>query len=328
MACCFWGIIACFTSFIVVPVAQADEVLRLGESPIGYVTVSPANVREEILWPELKPSFCRRAVGEVSMPGDGLLGIELVGSKIVDARTLQCLPPRISSLEVSDAELTKEHMAELAKLTALTRITFSRCKFSSDAFDSLGHFSELKSCTVMIDSVSDNFEESFVSWVCQQTKLEQLIFIPLVSSSTNSDLSKLPKLSSLAISEFSNLANLKAIHATLDADATKTLNALAHLRSLEYLNAEVRDDCPPDALDKVGELDQLRSYRQLYGRMSSIALARLGEAGRLEQLDLALVDIEPDSLEAVPFLCLSPSRSGEPIAERVQRCLLRRLIDG
>ncbi len=263
----------------------ADEILRFGESPIGYVTVSPATGSEEGFSKEIKPSFCRQAVGTISVPEDGLLGIELVGSKIADPSQLKLLPPRTCLLKVTHASLTAEHMAKLGVLGELIRIDFEKCKFSSDAFDALGLFPKLRACHVSSEGTLGDSEQSFAAWVSRQTQLEQLVVIPQMSSSSILQLTKLPK--------------LKAVHASLDANAVDTLNALKQVQSMEFLNVSVAQGCPPEALDLVGELRQLRSYRQVLGKVSSHALNRLAEHGRLEQLDLAIVDLTFDSLNHI-----------------------------
>ncbi len=285
------GFISLLHVTIFLPVAFADDLLRFGDSPIGYVTVSPPVERKEGFAPQLKPSFCSKAVGEVAIPAnqltDGLLGIELIGSKIADAQVLrpQSLPQRTSILTVSQAQLGKEHMDELGKLSELTQIAFERCKFSENAFDSLPKYPQLKSCRVTFDGLSQEIEQSFVRWLSQQEMLEQLVVIPQISSDAISQLSKLP--------------NLRAIHANLDSNAVATLTSLKSLRQLEHLNVSVSEDCPPSALDLVGELDQLLSYRQVLGVVSRSALTMFGERGRLEHLDLALVKIEPESLNVI-----------------------------
>lgn len=281
------GFISLLHVTISLPQTIADDLLRFGDSPIGYVTVSPPVERKEGFAPQVKPSFCKKAVGELSVPADGLLGIELLGSKIADAQVLgsQHLPQRTSILTVTQAQLGKEHMDEFGKLSELTQIAFERCKFSENAFDSLRNFPQLKSCRVTFDGLSQEIEQSFVRWLSQQEKLEQLVVIPQISSDALSRLSKLP--------------NLKAIHASLDANAVATLTSLKSLRQLEHLNVSVSEDCPPSALDLVGEIDQLRSYRQVLGVVSRSALTKLGERGRLEHLDLALVKVEPESLNLI-----------------------------
>jgi thiol-disulfide isomerase/thioredoxin len=265
----------------------ADDLLKFGDSPIGYVTVSQSDDRKEGFAPPPKPWFCRRAVGDVAIPNDGLLGLELIGSKIVDASALHSLhlPQRTSLLTVSDASLGKDHLEELGKLSGLTKIAFKRCKFSENAFDSLPRFPQLKSCTVTFKVFNQEIEQSFVKWLSQQERLEALMVEPQISSDAISMLSRLP--------------NLKMIHATLGENASATLTALRQLPRLEHLNVVVSQDCPPASLDLVGQLDTLHSYRQVRGVVSRNALAKLGERGRLKHLDLVLVKIEPDSLNVI-----------------------------
>jgi hypothetical protein len=229
----------------------ADDLLKFGDSPIGYVTVSPSDDRKEGFAPPPKPCFCRRAVGDVAIPNDGLLGLELIGSKIADASALRSLhlPQRPSLLTVSDASLGKDHLEELGKLSELTEIAFKRCKFSENAFDSLPRFPQLKSCTVTFKVFNQEIEQSFVKWLSQQEKLEELVVIPQISSDAISMLARLP--------------NLKSLHASLDANAAATLTAIKHLARLEHLNVSVSQGCPPASLDLVGELDTLRSYRPI-----------------------------------------------------------------
>lgn len=268
-------------------VSFADDLLKFGDSPIGYVTVSPPDARNEGFVPPSRPSFCRKAVGEVSIPEDGLLGLELIGSKISDASILlsQYLPKRTSILTVTRAQLGKEHMDEFSKLSELTRITFEQCTFSENAFDFLSNFPQLRSCRVTFDGLSPEIEQSFVRWVSQQEKLEELVVIPQISSD--------------AISMLASLPNLKSLHASLDANAVATLKSIKDLRQLEHLNVSVSEDCPPSSLDLLGEIDQLRSYRQVLGAVSRNALTKLGERGRLQHLDLLLVKIEPESLNVI-----------------------------
>ncbi len=272
---------------IVSQVTFADDLLKFGDSPIGYVTVSPSDARKEGFTPTPRPWFCSRAVGDVAIPNDGLLGLELIGSKIADASALRSLhlPQRTSILTVSEASLSKEHLEELGKLSELTEIAFERCKFSENAFDSFPKFPQLKSCTVTFEDFSLEIEQSFVRWVSQQEKLEELVVIPQISSDGISMLARLP--------------NLKSLHAILDANAAATLTTLKQLPRLEHLNVVASQDCPPASLDLVGQLDTLRSYRQVRGVVSRDAITKLGQSGRLEHLDLALVKIEPESLNAI-----------------------------
>jgi len=272
---------------IVSQVTFADDLLKFGDSPIGYVTVSPSNAREEGFNPTPRPWFCSRAVGDVAVPNDGLLGLELIGSKIADASALRSLhlPQRTSILTVSEASLSKEHLEELGKLSDLTRIAFERCKFSENAFDSFPKFPQLKSCTVTFEDFSLEIEQSFVRWVSQQEKLEELVVIPQISSDGISMLARLP--------------NLKSLHASLDVNAVASLTALKQLPRLEHLNVVANQDCPPASLDLIGQLDTLRSYRQVRGVVSRDAITKLGQSGRLESLNLVFVDLKPESLNAI-----------------------------
>lgn len=205
----------------------SDDLLRFGDSPIGYVTVVPPVDRKEGFAPLVSPLFCRKAVGEISIPGDSLLGLELIGSQIADPSILrsQTLPQQTSILTVSQAQFGQEHMEVFGKLYKLTQITFEQCQFSENAFDSLPCFPQLKSCTVRFDDFDHKIEQSFMRWVSQQEKLEQLVVMPQISSD--------------AISILSHLPNLKAIYANLDANATATLTALKQLRQMEHLNVSV-----------------------------------------------------------------------------------------
>jgi thiol-disulfide isomerase/thioredoxin len=268
------------------PSENADDVLRFGESPIGYLTVSRAPWYEgSIIQFDPKPTFCRKAAGSVLVPKGGFVGLDLIGSKIVDPSVLANLPHEISSISVSDAFLTNKHVAQLTKLPHLVAIEFRRCQFTEDAFDAAGTLAKLKSFQINSDESLDVVETSFTNWLVKQVNLERLFCTQQLTPEALSKLSKLPRLA--------------AYSATLGADAHAVINTIKKFPSLQFLSVVVDENCPDDALSVLGELEQLRSFRQFRGRVSELALVGFARAGRLTHLDLTFVEIEPEDVQTI-----------------------------
>lgn len=266
--------------------ANAEDILQFGEAPIGYVTVSRAPSYEgESIQFDAKPMLCRKAVGRISMPESGYVGIELLGSKIADAKTLENLPQRIASVIVRDAKLSKEHIALLTQLRNLTSIEFRQCQFTSDAFDSASDLPGLKSFQLLHRGSLTELETSLAPWLVKQQNLERVWCDPALSSDALLQMAQLPK--------------LKSYYATLDANAPATIAALKRLPSLDFLSIKVTPDCPRGALDSLGGLERLHRFRQFQGKASKSNLDSFAKAGRLTHLDLALVELEPDSLQTI-----------------------------
>lgn len=265
---------------------DASEGFQFGSTPVGYVFVSrPPSYEDEQFKIDSNFTSCRRAVGHVAVPDGQFIGIELVGSRIVDHESIGQLPRQLRSLVVADAVLTRKHVSRLInQLPNLEIIQFRNCGFAADAFDESLSLTKLKSFGLNSRTIKE-VESSLTQWLVKQSSLERLACSP--------------QLPAASLNQLVGLTRLTECNVELGADASSIIEALKQIRSLRSLNVIVREECPENALDQLGQLSDLVRFRQYSGEVSHEALAGFAKAGRLKYLDLAHVTIQAEDVQAI-----------------------------
>ena len=167
--------------FFCVPQQSSDLVVDFpADNSIGVVTVSkPPHYVGKHLTFDQAAHVAHRAQGQVTVPKDGFIGLEVSGKSAEDLSFLTTLQPKaLQSIKLRGAKLGKVEMGQLVKLKSLVKLELSNCEFSPDAFDDLPAMPELLSLSISQRSNENAASLPIAKWVAKLPKLESLYSRP------------------------------------------------------------------------------------------------------------------------------------------------------
>lgn len=262
-----------------VPLMAQERVLSFPEESIGKATLNRKPSEDGAHLNLEEPILVREAQGQVVLPGEGIIGLDVAAKASADLSFLVELPcESLGTLTISGARLDNAAMQNITKFQSLLKLAFRDCEFTPDAFEALDSLPELLELSIHRRSDTRVLSEGGLVWIASQPKLQEVHLLPYLS------------LGDLKILASKN-APLKNTSVELGRDAKEVLSYLSHLPQLESLFAILQEDIDLDCLTEMGNLRQLKRLTWVGGRVDSVVLERIAANQHLEELWLS--DFEP-----------------------------------
>ncbi|HUP80450.1 MAG TPA: hypothetical protein VM260_17985, partial [Pirellula sp.] len=268
---------------------SAERVLSFPDSaPVGFVSCLPPPSYDGpfIDFGDTTLSV-QRAQGNVVVPDECLVELELIGGAFKDLAFLSRLPLNsLQSLKVQDAKLSREQMLSIVEVTSLQRLAFQNCEFTENAF------LEIPLLHKLVELKCNNFRNlktpRIELWIKELPKLESIYVSPALD----------PK----ALIRLKDHPSLTFINVTVENDFPQTLDALKKLPTLKGLQLGVSPRANNDLLEGIGQLSQLEWIRWYGGKVDTPTLVELSELPRLRRLDLLQFEAETGFCAGIELL--------------------------
>lgn len=278
-----------------VPLMAQERVLSFPEESIGKVTLNRKPSEDGAHLNLEEPILVREAQGQVVLPGEGIIGLDVAAKASADLSFLVELPcESLGTLEISGARLDNAAMQNVAKFQSLLELEFRDCEFTPDAFEGLDSLPELLKLSIFRRSDPRVLSEEGLVWIASQPKLKSFYASPDLSPG---DLKTL----------LSKQVPLRSTSVELGRDAKEVLGYLSQLPQLEFLFVTLSDDVDLESLTEMGNLRQLKHLGWYGGRVDGVVLERIAENQRLEELELS--GFEPGENFAAALESLTQLRS-------------------